>query len=265
METFLITKVSSVYSGKSSVSALQGSVNKSGGQPCRMGYFCAKPDIMKKRMSASRIVQHFFQGVLILAPIFLTVWVIIWVFQTLDSFLKVRIPQVGIIPGLGVVIILVGITVVGFLSSNFILGRLFDLFDRLFGRTPIIRIVYSSIRDIFDALIGDKRKFDHPVLVNIYADDVWELGFITQGDASEFGLQDVVAVYVPMSLAISGKVYFVKKEKITALQHISAGAAMKFAVSGGVTGVGSAEPVPAHAPGKADQPRSGPDLARNGN
>src|SRR5690606_8058905 len=100
----------------------------------------------------------------------------------------------------------------------------------------------TSLKDVFDSLMGEKRKFDHPVLANIYSDDVWEIGFITRQDASEFGLKDVVAVYVPMSLAISGKVYFVKNSKVTPLDKISAADAMKFAVSGGVPGGDRADP-----------------------
>jgi uncharacterized membrane protein len=191
---------------------------------------------MKRKLSTLRVVQHFFQGVLILAPLFLTFYTLAWLFEKLDGFIRVKIPHVGIIPGLGVIIILAGITAVGFLSSSFILGRLFDLFERLLEKIPVIKFLYSSIKDVFDALMGEKRKFDHPVLANIYSDDVWELGFITLSDATEFGLKDVVAVYVPMSLAISGKVYFIKSHKITRLKNISAGNAMKFAVSGGVTG-----------------------------
>lgn len=197
---------------------------------------------MKKRLTTIRIVQHFFQGVLILAPLFLTFYALVWLFEVMDSFIRVKIPHVGIIPGLGVIIMLVGITMVGYLSSSFILGRLFDLFERLLEKIPVIKFLYSSLKDVFDALMGEKKKFDHPVLANIYAPDVWELGFITQQDLGEFGLKDVVAVYVPMSLAISGKVYFIRSSKITPLDHISAGNAMKFAISGGVTGLGATDP-----------------------
>ena len=187
---------------------------------------------MKKRWSFKSIIQHFFQGILVLAPIFLTFYAIVWVFDTLDSLLGFS----DIIPGLGIIIILAGITVVGYLSSFFIVGRLFDLFDHLLEKTPVIKYLYTSIKDVFDSLMGKKKKFDHPVLVNIYNKEVWEIGFITRHEAADFELEDVVAVYIPMSLSIAGKVYFVKKHRIRPLEHISAGDAMKFAVSGGVTG-----------------------------
>ncbi len=194
---------------------------------------------MKKRFTASRVIQHFFQGILILAPIFFTGYAIYWLFEKLDNLVQVNIPHVGIIPGIGFLIILVGITIVGYLSSSFITGRLFDLFDHLLERTPVIKYLYSSIKDVFDAFIGEKRKFDHPVFVHIYSDEVWEIGFITQKDMSHLGLRDMVAVYVPMSYAISGKVYIVKEDQIKPMENISAGEAMKFAVSGGVTGIES--------------------------
>lgn len=188
---------------------------------------------MKKKWTFKRIIQHFFQGVLVLAPIFLTFYIIVWLFNSLDELLGFS----DFIPGLGVIIILVGITVVGYLSSFFIIGRLFDLFDHLLEKTPVIKYLYTSFKDVFDSLMGKKKKFDHPVLINIYNPEVWEIGFITHQNADDFGLEDdVVAVYVPMSLSIAGKVYFIKKNRVRPLDNISAGDAMKFAISGGVTG-----------------------------
>lgn len=192
---------------------------------------------MKKRLTFTRLAQHFFQGVLILAPIFLTGYAIYWAFTKLDNLIRIRLPYVGIIPGIGLLIIIAGITLIGYLSSSFILGRLFDLFDHLLERTPVIRYVYTSVKDFFDAFIGEKRKFDHPVLVTVYAADVWEIGFVTQQDMSHLGMEDMIAVYVPMSYAISGKVYLLPSYKVRPLDNISAGDAMKFAVSGGITTV----------------------------
>ncbi len=186
----------------------------------------------KKKWTFKRILQHFFQGVLVLAPIFLTFYVIVWLFDTLDDVLGLS----NVIPGLGVVVLLVGITAVGYLSSFFLVGRVFDVFDRLLEKTPVIKYLYTSIKDVFESLMGKKRKFEHPVLVQIYNEEVWEVGFITKDNADDFGLEDVVAVYVPMALSIAGKAYLVKKSRIRPLDHISAGDAMKFAASGGITG-----------------------------
>src|SRR5699024_2545031 len=139
-----------------------------------------------------------------------TFYVIVWLFGALDDFLGLS----DFIPGLGVLILLAGITFVGYLSSFFLIGRIFALFDHLLEKTPLIKYLYTSIKDVFDSLMGKKKKFEHPVLVHIYNEEVWEIGFITRDEAEDFGLQDVVAVYVPMSLSIAGKVYFVKKSRI---------------------------------------------------
>jgi uncharacterized membrane protein len=192
---------------------------------------------MKKRFTISGIVRHFFQGILILAPICFTAYVIYWLFTKMDNLVRIYIPHVGIVPGIGFLVVLIGVTIVGYLSSPFIAGRLFNLFDFVMERTPVIKYIYSTVKDVFGAFIGEKRKFDHPVLVHIYSDEVWEVGFITQNNLRPFGLTDMVAVYVPVSYAISGKVYLVRKEKILPLTQLSSGDAMKFAVSGGVTGI----------------------------
>lgn len=199
---------------------------------------------MKKKFRNLHIVQHFFQGILVVAPVFFTFYVLELIFTKLDGLIQIKFPNHTIIPGVGVLIILIGITVIGYLSSVFFLGRLFDLFERLLEKIPVIKFLYSSLKEVFDSLLGQKRKFDKPVLAHIYSDEVWELGFITQEDVTDFGLKDMVAVYVPMSLAISGKVYFVKISKIATLHDISAANAMKFAVSGGAAGIGSADHQP---------------------
>ncbi|NIG52038.1 DUF502 domain-containing protein [Chitinophaga sp. Cy-1792] len=198
---------------------------------------------LRLKVFASRILRYFFQGLLILAPIGITALTIYWAFMTIDNLLpRDLIP--GDAPynflrfkGVGFVVVLLLIIIVGYLSSSFIIGRIFDLFSHLLERTPFIKYIYTSIKDVFDAFVGEKKKFDHPVLVQIYGEDVWEMGFITQPDVSSFGLEDYMAVYVPHAYAITGKVFMVPKRKVKQLTNISAGDAMKFAVSGGVTNI----------------------------
>src|SRR5699024_6340967 len=131
---------------------------------------------MKSKWSLNRIIQHFFQGVLVLAPIFLTFYVVVWVFNTLDRL----VGFMDFIPGLGVIIVLAVILIVGYLSSFFLVGRLFELFDHLLERTPVIKYLYTSFKEVFEGFMGKKKKFDHPVLVNLYNPEVWEVGFITR-------------------------------------------------------------------------------------
>jgi uncharacterized membrane protein len=196
---------------------------------------------LRLKVFASRLLRYFFQGLLILAPIGITALTLYWAFMTIDNLIpKELIPEGASFSflkykGVGFALVLLLIIVVGYLSSSFIIGRIFDLFDHLLERTPFIKYIYTSIKDVFDAFVGEKKKFDHPVLVQIYGVDVWEMGFITQTDVSNLGLEGYMAVYVPHAYAITGKVFMVPKERVKPLTNVSAGEAMKFAVSGGVT------------------------------
>jgi uncharacterized membrane protein len=198
---------------------------------------------LRLKVLASRILRYFFQGLLILAPIGITAFTLYWAFITIDNIIpKELIPDGATFQflrykGVGFALVFILVIGVGYLSSSFIIGRIFDLFDHLLERTPFIKYIYTSIKDVFDAFVGDKKKFDHPVLAQIYGVDVWEIGFITQTDLTHFGMEGYLAVYVPHAYAITGKVFIVPKEKIKPLDNISAGEAMKFAVSGGVTSV----------------------------
>lgn len=201
---------------------------------------------MQFKAMAARILRYFFQGLLILAPIGITAFTIYWAFITIDNLIPTSlIPEDAFIlkylryKGVGFILVLLLIIMVGYLSSSFIVGRIFDLFDHLLERTPFIKYIYTSVKDVFDAFVGEKKKFDHPVLVQLYGIDVWEMGFITQADVGHLGLEGYMAVYVPHAYAITGKVFMVPKERVKPLEHISAGEAMKFAVSGGVTNIGS--------------------------
>jgi uncharacterized membrane protein len=198
---------------------------------------------LRFKVFASRLLRYFFQGLLILAPIGITALTLYWAFVTIDNIIpKELIPEGASFSflkykGVGFALVLLLIIAVGYLSSSFIIGRIFDLFDHLLERTPFIKYIYTSIKDVFDAFVGEKKKFDHPVLVQIYGVDVWEMGFITQADVSNFGLEGYMAVYVPHAYAITGKVFMVPKDRVKALTNVSAGEAMKFAVSGGVTNI----------------------------
>ena len=196
------------------------------------------------------MAQLFFQGVVVLAPIGVTVWVVVSLFNWVDNFLpnllNVLFPiqfaevngQIPKVTGLGFLVALLLVLIVGWLSSLFFVERLVSVFDKVLEKTPGIKIIYSSVKDFLEAFAGNKKKFDVPVLVNVDAQDVWRLGFITQENTEHFGMKDYLTVYVPHSYAISGITYIVPSTKIKKLpKGISASEAMKYVVSGGVTTV----------------------------
>lgn len=184
-----------------------------------------------KKISTQKFLQYFLQGLLILGPVAITVYSIYFVFDKIDSILR----PIFHIPGIGFLIIIGFIVLVGYLSSFFLLGRLLSLVDHLLERTPGIKLLYSFVRDFFEAFAGNKKKFTRNVLANVDYPDVWRVGFITQDDMAHFGMKDYVAVYLPMAYSVAGNVYIVPKEKIKLLPGVSSADAMKFAVSGGVT------------------------------
>jgi uncharacterized membrane protein len=186
---------------------------------------------MKKSLPYQKVIQYFLQGLLILGPVSITLYFIYVVFDKIDSILR---PSINI-PGLGFVIIIVFIVLVGYVSSFFVMGRLLSLVDRILEKTPGIKLLYSFVRDFFEAFAGNKKKFTHNVLACVDDTDIWRVGFITQEDMSQFGMEDYVAVYLPMAYSVAGNVYIVPKERIREITSISAAQSMKFAVSGGVT------------------------------
>jgi uncharacterized membrane protein len=203
---------------------------------------------MKLRSVPGSLFKYFLQGLIILAPITITIWAVVSLFTWIDSILPnfihrlfprlIELDQDGSmkrIPGLGFVIVILVVLLVGYISSSFIVSKLVELFDNILEKTPGIKIIYSTIKDFFEAFAGNNRKFDKAVLVSIESMDVWRIGFITQEELHEFALQEYVAVYVPQSYAFAGHLYFVKKERVRVLTDISSAEAMKFAISGGVT------------------------------
>jgi uncharacterized membrane protein len=203
-----------------------------------------------KPFRPAKLVNYFFQGLIILAPIVITVWAVLSLFNYIDDILPnllhvlfpdlVKLNPQGEpekIPGLGFLVVVLIVLSVGYISSLFFVSKLVDLFDRVLERTPGIKIIYTTIKDFLEAFAGNKRKFNKPVLVNVDASDVWRMGFITQTDLSQFDMKEHVCVYVPHSYAFSGVTYFVKQDRIRVIKDVNSTDAMKFVVSGGVTDV----------------------------
>jgi uncharacterized membrane protein len=203
---------------------------------------------MKFKKLLGKLFQYFLQGLIILAPIAITVFAVTSLFSWIDSILPNLIHKLfpgllGVdengelkhIPGLGFIVVIILVLLVGYISSSFVVSKLVDLFDSVLEKTPGIKFIYSTVKDFLEAFAGNKRKFDKSVLVSIDAVDIWRIGFITREELEEFGLQEYVAVYVPQSYGFAGNLFFVKKERVRILTDVSSAEAMKFAISGGVT------------------------------
>jgi uncharacterized membrane protein len=180
---------------------------------------------------AGRVLRYFFSGTLFIVPLVATAYFIYISFRWLD--MQLNLPY----PGLGFVIILAFITLVGYLSTNFAFKTVGEWFDRGMNKIPLVKLIYATLKDLLSAFVGDKKKFNKPVLVRINKDNnIYQLGFITQSDLTDLGLKDMVVVYFPHSYAFSGIHYFVPRENVKPID-MSGPAAMKFIVSGGVSGI----------------------------
>ena len=179
----------------------------------------------------TKIFRYFIQGIIILAPIGITAYVLYKLFDKVDGILR---PYVNI-PGIGFAIIVVFIILVGWLSSNFLMGGFINFFDQWMERTPVIKFIYSSTKDFFEAFAGDKIKFNKAVLANVFGENVWIIGFLTDEEMQKFELGvDNVAVYVPQAYNFAGQLYILPRSRVKMIDTITSGEAMKYAVTGGV-------------------------------
>ena len=126
---------------------------------------------MKKTLTYQRTIQYFLQGLLILGPVSITLYFIYLVFDKIDGLLR---PAINI-PGLGFIIIIAFIILVGYVSSFFVMERLLSVLDRFLEKAPGIKLLYSFVKDFFDAFAGNKKKFTHNVLACVDDTDVWRV------------------------------------------------------------------------------------------
>ncbi|ADQ82477.1 DUF502 domain-containing protein [Riemerella anatipestifer] len=180
-------------------------------------------------------LRSFLQGLVIIGPVAATVWIIWYIVSSIDNI----IPSIAEkFPGLIFILVISSTALIGWLGNKFLLGRiLVDSIDYLLEHTPGIKFIYTSLKDVMSSFVGDKKKFNIPVLIKTNdSPEVWRVGFLTQKEVSIMGLQEHVSVYLPHSYAVSGWVVLVESKNVKLLENINAADAMKFAVSGGVAG-----------------------------
>jgi len=177
----------------------------------------------------TRLLNYFFRGLIILAPAVVTVYIFWLIFSTVDRWMGLSVP------GAGIAVTIVLITLFGFLTSSVLARWLLSLVDGMFKRLPLVRLVYSSTRDLLDAFVGEKRRFDRPVVVTTSADGIEKaFGFVTTEAMARFGLEDHVTVYLPFSYTFTGVIRIYPARNVKPLATDSA-ELMAFVVSGGVT------------------------------
>lgn len=180
-----------------------------------------------------RIAGYFLRGLVLLAPLAVTAYVCWLVFVTVDGWLGLPVP------GAGFAVTVVLVTAVGFLASTLLrrtLNGLVGLVERAIGRLPFVRLLYTSTKDLLNAFVGEKKRFDKPVMLMLgdSAGSPGVLGFVTQSSLAGLGLHDHVAVYLPQSYNFAGNLLVVPTASVRPIPAESADV-MAFIVSGGVT------------------------------
>ncbi len=188
-----------------------------------------------------KLTGYFLQGLLYVAPISLTFYVIYWLFVFTDNLLQsIFRDLIGIsIPGLGVFVIIIGLIILGFLGQT-IIARPFRLFlNNVIYKIPILKLIYSSLKDFFSAFVGKDKKFNKPVKVRMNKyDNVMRIGFLTNENLKGLQAEDYVAVYFPFSYTFTGETFLVPREFAEPV-NIAPTEVIKFLMAGGVVEIES--------------------------
>jgi uncharacterized membrane protein len=179
----------------------------------------------------TRLLNYFLRGLVVVAPLAATIWVCVTIFETIDSWLGLSVP------GAGFLVTIVLITLIGFLASTILARTIGTEFDKVLARLPFVRLLYSSAKDMLNAFVGEKRRFDKPVLVSLTADgSVKVIGFLTADSLAALGAADHSTVYMPQSYGVAGHILVVPSSSVTRI-NADAPEVMAYIISGGVTEV----------------------------
>jgi len=186
-----------------------------------------------------KIVRYFIQGLIYIAPLGVTAYIVYLIFTFIDRLLDKYIdPILPVnIPGINLLVVILLIILVGIIGQTIIARPVKLLASELLEKVPLINWIYVAIRDLLSAFVGKGKKFSNPVMVKVnHLSNLEKLGFLTQEDLSSLGVKDKkVAVYFPHSYNFSGELFIVPIEHVRSIDA-SSGDIMKFIVSGGASG-----------------------------
>ena len=192
---------------------------------------------------AKALLNYFVKGLLIVVPLGVAIFLIYWAVSRIDNALNLSTSlwtdnkgRPMYIPGLGIVNVVLIILIAGVLVTNVITEPIKAWFNRWLDRLPLFKFLYSSVKDLTEAFVGEEKKFNEPVLVDVNEFGLKKIGFLVKRDMSKIGLPGDVAVYFPYSYSFAGQVVIISADKVHPLD-ISAADAMKFMISGGVSGL----------------------------
>ena len=179
-----------------------------------------------------KLGKIFFQGLLVFVPIVGTIALVSWLLITVDSLVPLDVPF------LGVGLVLASIFLCGLLANNYVGRKIFEMLEKALKTVPVVKIVYTSLKDLLGAFVGQDRSFDKPVMVRV-TDELRVFGFVTCSRFDDSRLAGHVAVYLPQSYNFAGNLLIVPETKVEPVDADSA-QFMAFIVSGGVATMSAA-------------------------
>ncbi len=189
--------------------------------------------------------KYFITGLLVLVPLFITVWVISGLVGMMDQSLLL-LPetwrpkaQLGLeIPGMGALLTLLIIFVTGLIATNFFGKRLILVWEALLARVPVVKSIYASVKQVSDTLFSDSgNAFRQAVLVQFPRPGVWTIAFVTGkpgGDVANHLAGDYVSVYVPTTPNPTGGYFLMLPRADLVDLDMSVDEALKYIISMGV-------------------------------
>jgi len=224
----------------------------------------ASPSLRNRRQRvqlalATRLRAYFFAGILLTAPFAITLY-LAWLFVSfVDSRVTPLIPArfnpesylPFAIPGVGVIVVILGLTLIGAFTAGYV-GRLLTGFvDRLLARMPVVRTIYGAVKQIVETVLAQKSTaFRQAVLVEYPRAGIWTIGFltgVTGGEVQEVTGREMINVFVPTTPnPTSGFLLFVPREDAIPLA-MSVADALKMVISGGIVTPPAAAPDQAEA------------------
>jgi len=193
---------------------------------------------------ARALLNYFVKGLIVVLPMGAAIYFIYWGVSSVDNALNVsgmiwpgsKAGKPLYIPGLGIANVLLVIFIAGILVTNVITDPIKRWFNRWLNRLPLFKFLYSSIKDLTEAFVGEEKKFNEPVLVEVNEFGLKKIGFLVQKDLSALNLPGEVAVYFPYSYSFGGQIVIISADKVKPIDR-SAADVMKFVISGGVSGL----------------------------
>ncbi|MBB4189746.1 DUF502 domain-containing protein [Sinorhizobium terangae] len=203
----------------------------------------------KSGIIAARLRNYFLTGLIICAPVAITVWLVRSFIEWADSWVKPYLPNFYnpdtyspvAIPGFGLLVAVIVITLVGFMTANLVGRSIVAFGESLLNRTPLVRTIYKSLKQIFQTVLQEQSSsFKKAGLIEYPSPGLWSLVFIATDVKGEIAAKfdergmDMVTVFLPPTpIPTAGFLLFVPREKIIPLQ-MSAEDAAKLLISGGL-------------------------------